>query len=153
MKKFSDGQEILMEQQYVLKFCSFICKVLRIIGSRDPNNLHCWCIYICLTHSHPLWVTMQITTIFCPKNANGCSTKVTLIFRSCHKFSGCYNNMNFCNNEKWNKCELISNLPTSSLSITGNVTYHSAGQCLIKFCKLKTDVWKYMLYTRLGASN
>jgi len=70
----------------------------------------------------------QITTIFCPGSANGYSPKVTLIFKSCQKFSGCYNNMDFCNNEKWHKCKLISNHLTSSLLISGNVAYRNAGQ-------------------------
>jgi hypothetical protein len=39
-----------------------------------------------------------------------------------------------------NKCKLISNLPTSSVLITGNVACCNAGQHWIKFLKLKRDV-------------
>jgi hypothetical protein len=85
-------------------------------------------------------VATQFTTIFCPGTVNGCSPKVTLIFKPCQKFSGCYNNMDFCNNEKWHKFKLISDLPTNSLLIIGNVAYCDAGQHRIKFFKLKTDV-------------
>lgn len=140
MKKFRDGQEVLMEQQHVIEFWFLICEVLRITGSRGANNLHWWYLCTCLTHSHLLWLATQITIIFCPGNENGCSPNVTLIFKSCRKFSVYYNNMDFCNSEKWHKCKLISSLPTNSLLITGNFAYCNAGQHWIKFFKLKTDV-------------
>jgi hypothetical protein len=117
-----------------------ICEVLRITGSRDANNLHWWYVCTCLTHSHLLWVATQFTTIFCPGSASSCTSTVTLIFKSCQKLSGCYNNVDFCNNKNWHKCKLISDLPTSCVLITGNVACCNAGQHWIKFLKLKRDM-------------
>ena len=130
MKKFRDGQEVLMEQQHVLefRFRTRICEVLKITGSGMPI-IYTDGMYVHASHTVTFFEsTTQITSIFCPGSANGCSPKVTLIFKSCQKFSGCYNNMDFCNNEKWRKCKLISKLPTSSLLITVNVAYCNAGQ-------------------------